>query len=439
MTGAMDAVTAVPRPSAERLARYLSAPSLALGCHPASPWEGGALGERPVEAAEEAAGGDPVALRDRFASAVADCVEGHDHVALLYVNDLASAVLTERAADLCRRSGRRLLVIVADGVAADGTSLAARSQRTIAEVARGAMARIVETERWFRPAPRRGNPVAPDLRHTEFVARASLLAADQGATVLLSPSGADAVLGAPRFLARHLGPGAVSGYLRDAWRASGPAGPLADGLAVLGGRARSGRGGAVRLAVSNLAVPAAPTPDGLSAAARDAARAWAATWLDEVTAALARARPAVVEAAYLRRIAVQERVVAGYGTFLVDEPGGTAVPAPPRVLPFLDDGVVRCASAMPLARRYDPALPVPYQRTRAALVGLMPPRHREHLPVAPPVPGPDDAYRPVVPPGGFRHCADLGLLDGPVPPPGTPEPVLRRLALLDDWLATVPT
>ncbi|MCP9967894.1 hypothetical protein LUX57_24395 [Actinomadura madurae] len=69
----------------------------------------------------------------------------------------------------------------------------------------------------------------------------------------------------------------------------------------------------------------------------------------------------------------------------------------------------------------------------------MPPRHREHLPVAPPVPGPDDAYRPVVPPGGFRHCADLGLLDGPVPPPGTPEPVLRRLALLDDWLATVPT
>ncbi|MEU8119517.1 hypothetical protein AB0C21_12515 [Spirillospora sp. NPDC049024] len=434
MTGSARTTGATAaRPSFERLAWYLSAPSLALDCYPASPWEDVSLDEPPA-----AGGGDGRAgLRERFESAVDDCLAGHDHVALLYVNDLASAVLTERTAEACRRSGRRLLVIVADGVAADGTSLAARSQEAIARLARGAMVRIVEPDRWFRAMPRRGNPVAPDIRHTEFVARASLLAAEGGATVLLSPSGADAVLGAPRFLAPHLSPGAMPARLRDSWRESGPGGLLAEGFAGFGGRARPGRGGAVRLAVSGLAVPAAPPPEGLTEAARDAARAWASTWLDEVTAALAGARPAAVEASYRRRIAVRERVVAGYGTVLEDGRGECAASVPRRRLPFLDDGVVGHAAAMPLARRYDPALPSPYQRTRAALVRLMPSHHRGCLPMAPPLPGPDDAYRPRVPDEGFRHCADAGLLARPAPPRGLQGPVLRRLAILEDWLATV--
>jgi hypothetical protein len=68
-------------------------------------------------------------------------------------------------------------------------------------------------------------------------------------------------------------------------------------------------------------------------------------------------------------------------------------------------------------------------------VRLVPAPLRRYLPDQPPEPDPECEY-PVRPArAAFARCAEYGLLDRPEPRPGTEERVLRRLHIVEDWLA----
>ncbi len=387
------------------LAPYLAAPSLHLDLSP---------GPRPPVADRCAAvDADPAQC---FARAVAACIGEQEHVAVLYTGDLSSQVLVAHVGRQCQREGRRLHIIVADGLDSSGVSLAAQALPVLTALALGHFVVPVEPDRSFRPAPIGWGGPQPDLRQTRFVVRGCMLATDLGATAVLSPEGGDQLLRAPRFLGRRL-PLSIRRYLRD----TGTAGVHGELVAILGRLGPRRWASSLLLAASSLAAAARLPFAALTAEAGKVARSWTAAWIGDALAVFMRTDPATAESVLLRQAAISgPRRTASAGRALL-----------PRALPFHDPMMLNLSVGSTLADRYDARLPSAFQRSRALLVRLVPASLRQYLPLS--------ATAPVTPtppgPQAFPRCAAIGLIGAPTPPEGTEPVLLGRLALLEDWLA----
>ncbi|OIV35436.1 hypothetical protein BIV57_21580 [Mangrovactinospora gilvigrisea] len=270
--------------------------------------------------------------------------------------------------------------------------------------------------RWSAAGPRLD--ALPDLN--AVVARE---AAARGVDILLSGSGADELLGVPRYgtgaVARRQGGRAAWRYAADASRSG--AGLMGEGMAA-----------AARLLPS-------------SARAR---LYWAMNWPEwcgaEATPVLA--EPYRAMAAEWSRAWVWEQIndhaANGRGWFAADAYDAffphELIPAAGEVRedsPFLTPGFISAAFAVPLADRYGAALPTPYLRAKALVVGLFPegtagllPQHKQYFSAA--LEGQAarfDAASDLV-------TADVGLIDREALGRESDVSVLLAVASLEAWM-----
>lgn len=353
----LDVSGPVPGVDLHAVGLLLAPPALTGEFYPVSLWRGvERLPMRPVVPAAH-----PGGLRAAFAESVRSLTQGADTIGVALSGGLDSLATLLH---LCEVAGdRRVIAFTGDHRDDRGRSCVPVVRRLLSDLGLAERVDLVVID----PARHRAEPVwsptGPRLDSLpEVNAALSELADRLGVGVLLSGVGSDELLGVPRYatveIARRYGARAAWRYLRDVGL-SGP-GTVGEVAAVL---ARLG-------------------PAGLSARAY-----WAVNWPEWTapTASPALAEPYRQHATTWGRAWAEERITShaaegrswagadAHDAFWPHEVIGPAGPVP-EASPFLTEGFLAAAFAVPLAARYGPEAPTAYWRCKWLVLSLMP-RH----------------------------------------------------------------
>ncbi|MEV1294886.1 asparagine synthase-related protein [Pseudonocardia sp. NPDC049635] len=324
------------------------------------PWQGASLAEPPARCST----GPGAGLGPAFGRAVARAAADAAVIGVSFSGGMDSlAVLAEA----CRQArGRRVVAFTIALVDDHGRAAADVAAALITQLGLRCEVQVVDTTETAAVA---WSPIGPRLDALpQLNAALAARAAATGCEVLLSGDGADEVLEVPRFATCELltarGPRAALRYLGDRGRGS----VLVDEAAAVLARAVPQRAGARMYWGATWATTlGAPVPAVVADRFRARVQDWSTRWL---AGHLDRCREHRSWAARFAHDAIWPHAP------LLD------AGAIPERSPFLDAEVLTAAAALTPAHRYDPDLPTPYQRNKAAVVSLIEPDHRPMLPPA---------------------------------------------------------
>jgi asparagine synthetase B (glutamine-hydrolysing) len=335
----------------EALALLLAPPAITGEFVPRSLWKGT---ERVTATVTERRTGS---LPRAFDTAIRQLTAEADVIGVLVSGGLDSLAVLAHATRIA--NGRRVIAFTIELADDRGVSTVNVVRRLLADLDLPADLVVINpdhdrgTPRWSAAGPRLdGLP--------EANAAAAARAAELGCGVLLSGDGADELLGVPRYatgpIAVRWGPRAALRYGADVAR-SGPglAGEVTAAVArLLPRQARMQAYWAANW--PGLCDPVAPAV--LAQPYRSAATAWSREWVNGQVSGHAAARRSWAQA-------------DAHDAFFPHDPIPPTGPVQ-EASPFLHEAFLPVALALPLADRYDPALPSPYLRCKAPVVGLFP-------------------------------------------------------------------
>jgi asparagine synthase (glutamine-hydrolysing) len=411
----LSAVSPNLRVDVDGLARLFTDPGLFGEFAPSSYWHDVNV----VWATPNTTPTSPADVTAIFASAVAELCYGHETVAVNLSGGLDSLAVLWHAVRLQPR--RRVVAYTADLVDDAGASASSvvRQLLTALDLVDKVEVVIVDPAQPLIEPP--WTPYGPRLEALPAVnATIAAHAEAAGAGVVLSGNGADELCAVPNFGVRHVatrhGWRAGAQYVRDI-RATGLTGHLAGALSPwLPSSVRA------RLYWST-AWPEWCNP-GISRIVgqqfRDGAIAWSRSFVDI----------SIDEHARLRDSWAEMDAHDAWWPRAFHPPAGNL----PAGSPFCDDAVINAIAGLPLADRYAPALPSPYQRVKGLVVSLFPERLRPALPrmkryysralaeaVAAPIPVP--------------HAQTIGLIDQVELDGSTCVATRLTATAVEDWLA----
>lgn len=345
----------VPGVDLKAVGLLLAPPALTGEFYPLSLWRGvERLPMRPFTPAAH-----PGGLRAAFAESVRALTADAEVIGVALSGGLDSlAVLLH----VCETAGSRSVVAFTGDHRDDrGGSCVPVVQKLLADLRLSDRVRlvVVDPERhraeppWSATGPRLD--AAPEIN-----AGLSALAADLGVEVLLSGVGSDELLGVPRYatveIARYHGARAALRYLRDVGRAGpGAAGEAAAILARVAPANVSGRA----YWATNWPEWTNPTASAvLEEPYRQHATDWGRAWVEGRTTNHAQRRRSWAQA-------------DAFDAFWPHEVIGSAGHVR-EASPFLTEGFLAAAFAVPLAARYRPDLQTAYWRCKSLVLSLMP-------------------------------------------------------------------
>jgi asparagine synthase (glutamine-hydrolysing) len=344
----------------------LAPPALLGEFYPRSLWRG--VERIPGSVVEPVA--HPGGLRAAFTDAVRQLCDGTDTIGVAVSGGLDSLATLVHACAVAE--GRRVIAFTVDLTDDRGRGCVAMVRRLVRDLELPVELEVISSD--ARAVPQ-WSPLGPRLDALPLLnAAVAERAASQGAGVLLSGDGADEALGVPRFATaqvagRHGASGAVR-YLRDATRSDpGLAGEAAAAVAaVLPPRWRSGAYWAVNW--PDWCAPEAPSV--LAEPYRAHATSWAREWVAAAVKDHVRCG---------RSWAAADAYDAFYPHEVIRQAGAVA-----EASPFLTEGFLKAAFAVPLADRYGPHLPTAYWRSKALVLSLLPrerwwalPAHKQYV------------------------------------------------------------
>jgi asparagine synthase (glutamine-hydrolysing) len=358
--------------SAQNIALWLAWPSVLGEFHPA-PLAVGPLGRSSAAPWPE---NDPrvTDVREPFRRSVRSCMADHETVAVSVSGGLDSLAVLIEAARIAAAEGRRILAAVTDMTDDAGRSTVPVVQRLIAATGGPRTIELHVSATDDMPTNRPvWRPHGPDLDALPLVnRRLAEQAADQGATVMLSGNGADEALGAVRYLLGGYARAAHFSALRSYWgdsigthREAYPAEALAAISPLLPKRWRAFL--YVALEWPELCTQH-EVPAIIPGHLRDRVSAWSTAWIRDLVR---------FHAAHHRTWAQAAAWDAIYPSSPLDGPGPI-----PLHHPFLTPVFLDAVKQLPIARRYDPALPYVYWRQKAQVIALLPDAVRGALPTA---------------------------------------------------------
>ncbi|WP_170211834.1 asparagine synthase-related protein [Saccharothrix australiensis] len=413
--------------SLDRLARYLSTPSISFEFHPVSPWPDVSLRRPFVPIGDQP--WDEDRLREEFDAAVGRCLGPARRPAVLFSGGLDSTAVLHYTARRCAGAGATPVALVIDMVDDAGVRSSTVALRLLDDL--GVDCEVYsldgeEMEGWARPGPLPWSPTGPRIGGIPHIlGRINALAGELGCDVVLTGDGSDELFGAPRFLGTRLvrRPRALLRYLRDAYDAGR--------WSALGVEALSAVAGLLPRAVSSRLYWAClwpelcevtPTP-ALAEGHRRAVESWSANWLREQLAN----HTAHHRAWY--------RADAWDACFPIDDDmGNFSSGGVPERAPFLDPAFVRYGLGLDCGGRYHAGLGTEYHRRKGPVVSLYPPSARAALPKVKQLYGKALARHEDARLGGLDRCVELGLVDPDRVPEVRDVAVLGRLQAVEDWI-----
>ncbi|MCQ0008133.1 asparagine synthase-related protein [Actinomadura madurae] len=342
----------------------------------------------------------PAEFAERFEGVLERVIGDREAVAVALAGDLESAALVDRAARVCRRTGRTLLAVTVDDADDLGRRSRHLSERLLEHLGLRCrhLAVAAVPGRWPEPEWSEHGPrfeLVPRFR-----SGTAIVAAEAGAEILLHGTGGERLLRATPYLAaRYLRSRSLHDltvYWRDGREA--PRFPAGELLAAM--LPRTGRGRAARLFWAWTGLGGEDGEDGrpgpLTAPMAAAARTWSDALREEGARTVARADATWPAAFALHRL------------FPYDvSPPATGLP---EAFPFLDPSFAAYAHHLPPEARYSAGHPDPALREHRLLADLLPdgierviPSYGRHMYRS------FDRYWRACPLDGER-CVDLGLL-----------------------------
>ncbi|MET9432299.1 asparagine synthase-related protein [Streptomyces sp. NPDC003036] len=341
----------------------LAPPALTGEFYPVSLWRGvERLPVRPFTPVPH-----PGGLRAAFAESVRSLTEHADTIGVALSGGLDSLATLLHVCEIA--GDRRVIAFTGEQRDDQGRSCVPVVRRLLSDLGLEDRVRLVVIDPERHRAQPVWSPVGPRLDSLpEVNAALSETAHRLGVDVLLSGVGSDELLGVPRYatgeIARRYGARAAWRYLRDVG-GSGP-GTAGEAAAVLARLAPAGASARAYWAV-NWPEWTAPTPSpALAEPYRSYAAEWGRAWVEQRIAS---------HAAEGRSWAHAD----AFDAFWPHEVIGQAGPVP-EASPFLTEGFLSAAFAVPLAARYRPDAPTAYWRCKWLVLSLMP---RRVLPVLP--------------------------------------------------------
>lgn len=397
----------------EALGLLLAPPAMLGEFVPKSPWSG--TRRIQPELPKPASGLLPVA----FSAAVADLAVGAEAIGVLLSGGLDSLAVLVHALRVAE--GRRVVAFTTDLTDDAGGSSADVVRRLFDDLELPVELVVLD------PLRDRGEPpwsaAGPRLDALpEVNAAVAERATELGVGVLLSGDGADELLGVPRFatgavVRRHGIRGGLQ-YGADVAK-SGPG--LPGEVAGFIGQVLPASVRARAYWAANWPAWCNPkAPAVLASPYREAATWWAQQWVDTQVAGHAAVGRSWAEADAHDALFPRE----------VIPPAGPV----PEASPFLHDGFLAAALALPLGDRYHPGLPSAYLRCKAQVVRLLPmsvlgalPRRKQYFSLA-------LAHQAAA---GRRapRCVEAGLLDADALAAEHDAAVLLVIAAVERWLA----
>ena len=356
--------------SANRLALWLSWPSILGEFNPLA-LPGNSAGQ-PSASPPPEAGQCVTDLREPFREAVRSCMADHETVAVSVSGGLDSLAVLVEAARIAETDGRTVIAVMAAMTDDGGCSNVPVVQRLIAAAGLRDVELHISRLDDIPTGELDWRPDGPDLDALPQVnRRLAEVAAEHGATVMLGGNGADELLGAVKYLFgsfiasrdwrafRSYWSDSIGVY-RPAYRAELCA--MAARLLPRSWRAR------IYFALEWPELCNDQVPDIVGRQYRGHVAEWSAQWIAQTIG---------FHAAHRRSWARMAAWDAVFPLHLLTGPG----PIPLRH-PFLTPSFISAVQQFPLSRRYDPRLPYPYWRQKAAVISLMPERVLRVLPTA---------------------------------------------------------
>ncbi|TMC55654.1 MAG: hypothetical protein E6J20_00170 [Chloroflexi bacterium] len=353
-----------------RLATWLSYPSLIAEFGPESPWSDASAVDTP--AAEPWPEPDRYIsdLRQSFDESVATCIGQHEVVAVALSGGLDSLAVLQSCSKRAKKDGRRLVAVVAEMIDDSGTTNAVGAWRLVRDLGINCTFLIARREtspvgspEWSARGPRLDALPKVNRLLAELGERA-------GATVLLTGSGADELLGAvPYLLPRRTVMPTLRrfSYLRDTVVTGRRAFVLE--MASIGARALPAYPRAIAyFAASWPELSRFDVPEVLGARYSEPVREWTRRWVKNTIR---------FHAAHHSDWATMEAWDAVYPLHHLDSPGPL-----PLLTPFLEPAFMAIARRLPLESRYDPVHDHAYWRQKAQVLKLLPSATRLVLPQA---------------------------------------------------------
>jgi hypothetical protein len=353
----------VPGVDLNAVGLLLAPPALTGEFYPRSLWRGvDRLPMRPIVPVPH-----PEGLRAAFADSVRSLTADAEAIGIALSGGLDSlAVLLH----VCQTAGSRpVIAFTGDHRDDRGRSCVPLVRRLLAHLRLTERVRLVVIDPDQHRAEPLWSPTGPRLDSLpEVNAGLSALAADLGVDVLLSGVGSDELLGVPRYatadIARHHGVRAARRYLRDVGR-SGP-GTAGEAAAILARFAPASVSGRAYWA-TNWPEWTIPTASPLLAEPhRQHATDWGRAWVER----------RILNHARQGRSWAQADAFDAFWPHEVIGPAGQVREASP----FLTEGFLSAAFAIPLAARYRPDFPTAYWRCKSLVLSLMPPHVLPALP-----------------------------------------------------------
>lgn len=353
----LDVSGPVPGVDLHAVGLLLAPPALTGEFYPLSLWRGvERLPMRPVVPVPH-----PGGLRAAFAESVRALTAEADTIGVALSGGLDSLATLLHVCEAAE--GRRVIAFTGDHNDDQGRSCVPVVKRLLSDLDLSGRVELVVIDPARHRAEPRWSPMGPRLDSLpEVNAALSETAARLGVGVLLSGVGSDELLGVPRYataeIARRHGARAAWRYLRDVG-ISGP-GTVGEAAAAL---ARLAPAGASARAYWALNWPEWTGPTASPALAepyRQHATAWGRAWAEERITSHAAVGRSWAEA-------------DAHDAFWPHEVIGPAGPVP-EASPFLTEGFLSAAFAVPLADRYRSEAPTAYWRCKWLVLSLMP-RH----------------------------------------------------------------
>lgn len=356
--------------SANQLALWLSWPAI-LGEFGPSPLLGDHPG--PPSASDHLDDTRPVAdLRGPFRESVQDSMGEHEHVGISVSGGLDSFAVLIEAARTATKDGRHVIAVMAEMTDDAGNSNVPVVRRLLAAPElRDIELHITALEDSPAGEPD-WHPEGPNLDALPSVNRSLMeKARDNGATVVMGGNGADELLGTVRYMFGAFTSARNWPAFRSYWSdtiGNDRKAFLSESLALATRLLPRTWRSRLYFATEWPELSVLKVPEVVSPRHRKHVAAWSAQWISETLATLTTRHQSWAQ------MAAWEAV---FPLHILPGPG----PIPLRH-PFLTPAFVATAQRLPLTRRYDPTLPHPYWRQKAAVISLIPETMRRALPTA---------------------------------------------------------
>ncbi|MFF3863999.1 asparagine synthase-related protein [Streptomyces sp. NPDC002209] len=318
----------------------------------------------------------PAGLRAAFAESVRSLTAEAETIGVAFSGGLDSLATLLH---VCETAGpRRVIAFTGDHRDDQGQSCVPVVERLLRDLGLADRVQLVVIDPQRHRMEPTWSPTGPRLDALpEVNAALSDMADYLGVSVLLSGVGSDELLGIPRYataqIAQHHGPRAAWRYLSDVGRSG--AGATGEAAAILA-RLMPAHASARAYWATNWPEWTTPTASpALAEPYRQHATDWGRTWVERrISAHTAK-----------RRTWAHADALDAFWPHEVIGPAGPVKEASP----FLTEGFLSAAFAVPIAARYQPAAPTAYWRCKSLVLSLMPrhavpalPRHKAYFTAA---------------------------------------------------------